>query len=86
VYHAHDVADDIDAEYLCADRALHIKTTVLTVLGSKKTVRIYGSSNCVGLIVTVHTDDIASGVDVQPNVKRFPSNVNVVAMTFLLAI
>src|SRR6266478_6633314 len=69
---AHDVADDIDAEYLCADRALHIKTTVLTVFGSKKTVRVYGSSDCVGLIVTVHTDDIASGVDVPTQREEVP--------------
>src|SRR3989454_8216147 len=69
---AHDVADDIDAEYLCADRALHIKTTVLTVFGSKKTVRIYENSDCVGLIVTVHTDDIAPGVDVPTQREEVP--------------
>ena len=69
---AHDVAEDIDAEYLCADRALHIKTTVLTVFGSKKTVRIYENSDCVGLIVTVHTDDIASGVDVPTQREEVP--------------
>jgi len=69
---AHDVADDIDAEYLCADRALHVKTTVLTVFGSKKTMRLYGSSDCIGLIVTVHTDDIASGVDVPTQREEVP--------------
>jgi len=60
----HDVAPRIDANHLCADRALHIKTGVLSMSCSKKTVWVDGEADRVRLIVAVHTDDIASGVHV----------------------